>query len=284
MQLDPSSARIDCFQEALAVDFIRTLIVDDEPLARENLRIRLHDIADFEIVGECGTGRDTVAGIIQHRPDLVFLDIRMPDMDGFGVLERVEPEFQPVVVFVTAYDRFALEAFRVHALDYLLKPFDEERFAETLQACRQRVAELRRLEAEGDATAGAPLEAEGAPPALALSPGNPYYDRLVIKHRGRVFFLRIDALDWIEACGDYVNLHAADKAWLLRRTMNEMEARLDPRAFVRISRSAIVRLDRVQELLPTTRGEHLVRLHGGRELKLTRLYREKLESLLGDRL
>jgi two-component system, LytTR family, response regulator len=265
---------------------IRTLIVDDEPLARENLRIRLRDVPDFEVVGECGNGRDAITAIAEQKPDLLFLDIRMPDMDGFAVLERIEPEVQPVVVFVTAYDRYALEAFRVHALDYLLKPFDEERFAETLQTCRQRVAEVhlqdREIPAGGAAEPATP--AEGALPAPDPARANPYLERLVIKSRGRVFFMRIDALDWIEACGDYVSLHAGEKSWLLRRTMNEMEARLDPRAFARVNRSAIVRLDRVQELVPAARGEHHVRLPGGRELKLTRLYREKLERLLGDRL
>jgi len=266
------------------MDAIRTLIVDDEPLARENLRIRLRDVPDFEVVGECANGRDAIAAIGEHRPDLVFLDIRMPDMDGFAVLEGVEPELQPVVVFVTAYDRYALEAFRVHALDYLLKPFDEERFAETLEACRQRVAEVRRRGAEAVRPEHEGAPGEGEVPAHDPARRNPYLERLVIKSRGRVFFMRIDALDWIEACGDYVSLHAGEKSWLLRRTMNEMEARLDPRAFARVSRSAIVQLDRVQELVPTARGEHIVRLANGRELKLTRLYREKLEALLGDRL
>jgi two-component system LytT family response regulator len=266
---------------------IRTLIVDDEPLARENLRIRLDAALGFVIVGECGTGRDAVVAIGAQRPDLVFLDIRMPDMDGFAVLERIEPEAQPVVVFVTAYDRFALEAFRVHALDYLLKPFDEERFGETLQVCRQRVAELRRLGEEGTedrATAEGTQAGERVPAPPDGSRGNPFLDRLVVKSRGRVFFLRIDAIDWVEACGDYVDLHVGEKSWLLRRTTGEMEARLDPRVFARVNRSIIVRLDRVQELLPTTRGEHIVRLVGGREFKLTRLYREKLEAFLGDRL
>jgi two-component system, LytTR family, response regulator len=267
----------------MTMEPIRTLIVDDEPLARENLRLRLRELPDFEIVGECGNGRDAVAAIDHHRPDLMFVDIRMPDMDGFAVLERIEPERQPVVVFVTAFDRYALEAFRVHALDYLLKPFDQDRFAETLETCRQRVAEVRRL-AGGAESADAELPAEGALPAPDPAQGSAYLDRLVIKSRGHVFFMRVDSLDWIEACGDYVSLHAGEKSWLLRRTMNELETRLDPRVFVRVNRSAIVRLDGVQELLPATRGEHLVRLAGGRELKLTRLYRERLERLLGDRL
>ncbi len=259
---------------------IRALIVDDEPLARENLRIRLRDVADFDIVGECATGREAVGAIAALQPDVVFLDIQMPDMDGLEVVEQIDPDRLPVVVFVTAYDRYALEAFRLHALDYLLKPFDEARFAETLQACRRRVSEARDLRAS--AGRERPLEVELPPHDLRRR--NPYLDRLVVKSRGRIFFLKIGSIDWIEACADYVTLHVADRSWLIRRTMNEMEARLDSRTFVRVSRSAIVNLERVQELMPVARGEHFVRLTNGRELKLTRSYREKLETLLGDRL
>jgi two-component system LytT family response regulator len=262
---------------------IRTLIVDDEPLARRNLLIRLERVPDFEVVGECGTGEEAVAAVTEKRPDLVFLDIRMPDMDGFEVLERIESEILPLVVFVTAYDRFALEAFRVHALDYLLKPFEDERFAEALQACRLRVAEVRQLGKGAAAGDSAPL-----PVGLNLSPAgtgkiNPYLDRVVIKSQGRVHFMKISSVDWVEAYGNYVSLHAGEKTWLLRRTMHEMEAGLDPRVFGRISRSAIVNLDRIQEMEPVARGEYLVRLVNGRELKLTRGYREKLEAAMGDR-
>jgi two-component system LytT family response regulator len=252
---------------------IRTLIVDDEPLARENLRLRLRDAADFEVVGECRNGREAIAAIAARRPELLFLDVRMPDLDGFAVLEQVPEASMPAVVFVTAHDRFALAAFRVHALDYLLKPFDEERFAETLEVCRRRIAELRR-----------PPDPE---PCFLLSDGperGARVPRLVIKCRGRVFFVRVGDLDWVEAYGDYVRLHAGGRSYLLRKTMHEMEARLDPRAFARISRSAIVQLDRVRELAPLSRGEYRVRLAGGQELKLTRSYRGQLQSRLGGRL
>lgn len=301
------------------MDPIRTLIVDDEALARENVRLRLRDIDDFVIIGECANGREAIGAIAGMRPDLVFLDVRMPDLDGFAVIEQLEPEIQPAIVFVTAFDRYAIEAFRVHALDYLLKPIEEERFAETLQACRQRVAEMRRLGSGGDAggeTAG-DNRVRGAETLFELSRGawlagnaadgttvssaggsragapaghagsaasDPFFDRLVIKSGGRVFFLRITTVDWIEAYGDYVRLHVGTQSYLLRRTMNEMEARLPAREFARTSRSAIVNLDRVKHLEPASRGEHLVRLTTGRELKLTRIYREKLELLLGDRL
>jgi two-component system, LytTR family, response regulator len=266
------------------MDAIRTLIVDDERLARRNLRIRLHEVPDFEVIGECATGREAIAAVTEQRPDLLFLDIRMPDMDGFGVLEQIGAEILPVVVFVTAFDRFALEAFRVHALDYLLKPFEDDRFREALQACRQRVAELRRLDRD---QTGPGLQSETASaglPRFGDTPRNPYLDRLVIKGQGRVFFMKISSLEWVEAYGNYVSIHASEKSWLLRRTMQEMEAALDPRIFCRISRSAIVNLDRIRELIPIARGEHLVCLTGGRDLKLTRGYRERLEAQLGDRL
>jgi two-component system, LytTR family, response regulator len=300
------------------MDPIRTLIVDDESLARENLRLRLRGLDDFVIVGECASGSEAIGAIAGMRPDLVFLDIRMPDLDGFSVIERIDPSTMPAIVFITAFDRYAIEAFRVHALDYLLKPIEEERFAETLQACRQRVTEMRRLgagggtgglEAGGGATrAGESLfQLSGAATSLPEAPGpgaiplagaprsgapagptglaaDPLFDRLVIKTGGRVFFLRIGTVDWIEAYGDYVRLHVGAQSYLLRRTMNEMETRLPARDFARTSRSAIVNLDRVKDLEPASRGELLVRLTTGRELKLTRVYREKLERLLGDRL
>jgi two-component system LytT family response regulator len=273
------------------MDPIRTLIVDDETLARENLRLRLRGIDDFVIVGECANGREAVGAIAGMRPELVFLDIRMPDLDGFAVIERLEPESLPAIVFITAFDRYAIEAFRVHALDYLLKPIEEERFAETLQACRQRVAEMRRSGSGGGTGDETPhddrmraaetlFQLSGAAPAAA----DPLFDRLVIKSGGRVFFLRITTVDWIEAYGDYVRLHVGTQSYLLRRTMNEMETRLPARDFARTNRSAIVNLDRVKDLEPASRGELLVRLTTGRELKLTRIYREKLELLLGDRL
>jgi len=262
---------------------IRTLVVDDEPLARENLRIRLGNVEDFEIVGECATGREAVGSVAGLRPELMFLDIRMPDMDGLSVVEQIDPDAMPVIVFVTAYDSYAIEAFRVHALDYLLKPFDESRFAETLLACRRRVGEIRKIAQDGAGSPGrTALDASVAP--YDPKRPNPYLDRLVVKSRGRIFFLKIRSIDWIEASADYVTLHVGNKTWLIRRTMTDMEARLDPRTFVRISRSAIVNLERVQQLLPAARGEHFVCLGEGVELKLTRSYREKLESLLGDRL
>ena len=250
---------------------IRTILVDDEPLARENLRLRLRDEIDVEVVGECANGPEAVDAIRRLRPDLLFLDIQMPGMNGFEVIDEVSPEELPVVIFVTAYDRYALDAFRVHALDYLLKPVEDERFANALRVARERIAEARRA-GEGETVFQVP---DGRARFL---------DRLVIKARGRVFFLRTTQLDWSEADGDYSRLHVGQRSYLLRRTMSELEARLDPAVFIRVNRSSIVPLDRIEELTPESRGEYLIRLAGGVEVKLTRGYREKLEGILGDRL
>jgi two-component system, LytTR family, response regulator len=269
------------------VDPIRTLIVDDEPLARENLRIRLRGAPDFRVVGECGSGKEALEAIRRDHPDLVFLDIRLPDLDGFAVIERTSPEIMPVIVFVTAYDRHALDAFRVHALDYLLKPIEPDRFAETLETCRQRMAEVRRPAGPVPPV----FDLAGSAPETARRRGSPTAEqpaacpeRLVIRSGGRVLFVRCDAIDWIEATGDYIGLHVGEKTHLLHQTMNEMEARLDSRAFARVHRSAIVQVDRIRELRPLGRGEFAVCLAGGRELKLTRRHRERLEHLLGGRL
>jgi two-component system, LytTR family, response regulator len=268
------------------MDTIRAIIVDDEPLARENLTIRLQANDEFIIVGECANGQEAIDMIQAEKPDLVFLDIQMPDRNGFDVLEEIDPDIMPVVVFVTAYDRYALDAFRVHALDYLLKPFDDDRFAETLQYARETVAEIRKNQSEADSVT-API-AQDQPGELAgrdgRQDGGKYWDRLIIKMRGRVFFLKTDNVEWIEAHGDYARLYSGSKNYLIRKTMNEMEQRLDPSCFARISRSSIIHLDRVVELKPISRGEFMIRLLSGSEMKLTRTYREKLEKLLGDRL
>jgi len=271
--------------KALTMTNIRVLIVDDEPLARENISLRLEDVADFEVIGECGNGRDAVASVIAKKPDLLFLDIQMPDLDGFDVLESIPVEIMPVVVFVTAYDRYALNAFRVHALDYLLKPFDDERFEETLQYARETVREYRETFKRREETYQLADQIVPATEERGLSEGGArYWDRLVIKMRGRVFFLKTSNIAWVEAQGDYACLHSGEKTYLLRKTMNEMEARLNPDHFARVNRSAIVNLDRIHELKPVSRGEFMINLDNGRELKLTRSYREKLEAMLGDRL
>lgn len=249
---------------------IRTLVVDDEPMARQRIVGLLAQEKDIEVVGECVDGRQAVAAIHEQHPDLVFLDVQMPAIDGFGVIEQVGADEIPAVVFVTAYDQYALKAFEVHAIDYLLKPFGRGRFQQALVHARAHL-ERRRAGDLGRRLLALVHDIKAEPQRL---------DRLVVKSGGRVFFLRTDELDWIEASGNYVRLHLNDEAHLFRETMHNMEARLDPRRFVRIHRSRIVNADRIKEMQPWFNGESVVVLHNGTRLTLSRGYREKLQERL----
>jgi len=249
----------------------RTLIVDDEPLARERLRQLLAGEADIELVGECADGREAVAAIRETSPDLVFLDVQMPELTGFEVLEQVHGGRLPVIVFVTAHDQFALKAFEVHALDYLLKPFDRDRFQTAL---RRALDHIRRNQTgELDQRLSALLQ-DLKPPARPL-------DRLAVKSSGRVVLVRVDDIDWVEAADNYVELHVGAESHLHRETMADLEQMLPPARFMRISRSAIVNVDRIKELQPLFHGEYAVILRNGTRLTLSRSYREKLDQLLG---
>jgi two-component system, LytTR family, response regulator len=250
---------------------IRTLIVDDEPLARERLASLLTGEADVELVGQARDGEEAVTAILDHSPDLVFLDVQMPQMNGFEVIEAVGSEKMPLVIFVTAYDQHALKAFQVRALDYLLKPFDRERFTEALQRARKQI------ERQETGDLGRRLLAL----VKDLRKDQPRSDRLVVKSGGRLFFLRADEIDWIEAAGNYVRLHVGTSSHLLRETMNAIEGRLDPEKFFRIHRSRIVNMERIQELQPWLNGEYAVLLRTGTRLTLSRGYREKLQERLG---
>jgi two-component system LytT family response regulator len=250
---------------------IRTLVVDDEPIARERILSLLQQEGDVEVIGECSDGVQAVSAIQQQSPDLVFLDVQMPGTDGFGVIQNIGADRMPTVVFVTAYDEYALKAFEVHALDYLLKPFGKDRFQETLKHAREHL-ERRRA---GDL--GRRLLAL----VHDLKPEQQRLDRLVVKSGGRVFFLRTDEIDWIEAAGNYVRLHLGEESHLFRETMNGMEGRLDSRRFVRIHRSRIVNTERIKELQPWFNGEYVVILRNGTRLTLSRGYREKLQEQLG---
>jgi len=219
---------------------IRVLIVDDEPLARQRLRALVEAEPDLVVAGECGDGRQAVEAIRAHKPDLLFLDVRMPELDGFGVLEALAEEPRPAVIFVTAYDRFALKAFEVNALDYLLKPFDHERFAKALERARKLIGRAQ-SEDVNQQLRTLLEDARG---------GRKYLDRVVIKSAARVFFLRVDEIDWVEAAGNYLKLHAGGEEHLLRETMGNLEARLDPTRFLRIHRSTIVNIERIRELQP----------------------------------
>ena len=255
---------------------IRTLIIDDEPLARRNLRVLLEKDPQIEILEECRNGREAVKAINTHSPDLIFLDIQMPELDGFDVLARVGPEHIHAIIFVTAFDQYALKAFDVHALDYLLKPFDDERFAHALQRAKSQI-EAREIDRLSKRLLALLEEREGE---RSVSKQQDYLTRLMIKVSGRVVLLKVEEIDFIEADGNYAKLHVGRKSHLLREKMHDLEARLDPSKFVRIHRSAIVNLDRIKEMHPHFNGDYVVVLEDGRQLKLSRSRRENLETRL----
>jgi two-component system LytT family response regulator len=246
-------------------------VTDDEPIARRRIRRFLRAESNVDVIGECANGREAIDAIREHRPDLVFLDVQMPACDGFGVIQQLGAEQPPAVVFVTAYDEYALKAFEVHAIDYLLKPFGRDRFAQTLQHAREHL-ERRRAGDLGKRLMALVQDIKPEPQKL---------DRLVVKSGGRVFFLRTQEIDWIEAAGNYVRLHLGEDSHLFRETMNNMEGRLDLQRFVRIHRSRIVNTDRIKEMQPWFNGEYVVVLQNGTRLTLSRGYREKLQERLG---
>ncbi|MCI0485718.1 MAG: LytTR family DNA-binding domain-containing protein [Blastocatellia bacterium] len=250
---------------------IKVLIVDDEPLARERIRDMLRADADIQIVGDCSNGNEAIAAIRRQSPDLIFLDVQMPESDGFEVLSKLDPGSMPAVIFVTAYDQYAVRAFEVYALDYLLKPFDCERFERALERAKTHIRK------KGEGSLGQRILS-----ALEEIKTRPVHlDRLVIKMNGHVFFVRAEEIDWIEAEGNYVRLHVGRETYLLRDTISGLEEQLDPRNFLRVHRSAIVNIDRIQELQPWFHGEYKIILQDGMELTLSRTYREKLNEFLG---
>ncbi len=249
----------------------RVLIVDDEPLARERIRTLLSEDAGFEIAGEAGDGATAAQAIAALNPDLVFLDVQMPGADGFDVIDAVGADKMPFVVFVTAYDRYALKAFDVHALDYLLKPFDRERFRQALLRANQQIARNN----------GGEIEKRLAAIVNDLRPAKGKTDRFVVKSGGRIFFVRTSEIDWIEAAGNYVKLHVGNDSHLIRETMNAVEGKLSSDMFVRIHRCHIVNIEQVRELQPWFNGEYVVFLKNGTRLTLSRGYRERLQDRVG---
>lgn len=231
---------------------MKVLIVDDEPLARQTVRMLVESDRELRIVGEC-SGIDAVEMIAREKPDLLFLDIQMPEVDGFDVIERAGADVVPAVIFVTAYDEYALRAFEVHALDYLLKPFDDRRFFAAVSRAKERV------------------RARTTPC---------YARRFCVRTREKVLFVKAEEIDWIEAADYYVSFHIGGRAYLLRQTMQELERQLDPAKFVRVHRSAIVNIERVQELHPLFRGDGMLVLQDGTRLRLSRARREEFERRL----
>jgi two-component system, LytTR family, response regulator len=251
---------------------LTALIVDDEPLARERIRGLLASDSDVVVIGECASGAEAVQAIRAKRPDLLFLDVQMPGMDGFETLAAVHADAGdaiPAVVFVTAYDQFAVRAFEVHALDYLLKPFDRERFAAAL---RRAKADVERAQS-GEMTARLTALLEGR------RPQSPYLRRLVVNGAGRILVVDVADIRWIESEGNYVRLHTTADAHLHRETMKALEARLDPEEFLRIHRSIIVRIDRVKELRPWFHGAYIVVLSDGTELSSSRGFSARLKTV-----
>jgi two-component system, LytTR family, response regulator len=254
---------------------LRVLIVDDEPLARAGIRDLVARDPGFEVVGECGDGPSAIDAIRGLAPDLVLLDIQMPEPNGFGVIDAIGPERMPPVVFVTAFDQFALRAFDVHALDYLLKPFDDERFQAALDRVKHRSADQlnevsRRLVA---------LLAE-----QSSQPGTGRLERVVVKKPHHTVLVPIEAIDWVEAADYCVKIHAQGQVHVIRESMQRMEERLDPARFFRAHRSGIVNLDRLKEIQPTPQGEHVLILLGGARIRLSRARRAALEERLGQTL
>jgi len=248
---------------------IRALIVDDEALARKRLRQFLAEVPDVEVVGECEDGRRAVSLIRSAAPDLLFLDVQMPLLDGFGVIREVGAGSVPAVVFVTAFDQFALRAFEAHALDYLLKPFGRERFMQAVVRARRQI---------GDANVRARLDALVG----GLSERPRHAARLAVKARGRTVILSTDEIDWVGAADNYLELHAGSASYVVRETLGQLQSKLDPRKFVRIHRSTLVNVERIKELHPMFAGDQVVVLHDGTKLQVSRTNRQRLSALLDE--
>ncbi len=245
---------------------IRTLVVDDEPLARQGVRSLLEEDRDIDVIGECSDGVEALERIRADRPALVFLDVQMPEMNGFDVLAALEADEMPMVVFVTAYDQHALQAFRYHALDYLLKPFENERFLEALGRAKSQVNHK-----------SVPKVTKQILEMLdSTRPGRSGLGRIMVRSGGRITFVRVEEVDWIEAQGDYICLHSQGKKHLVREKISEMEEQLSPAAFLRIHRSTMVNVTRIKEMQPLFHGEYAVVLHDGTRLTLSRSFRDRV--------
>ena len=248
---------------------IHALIVDDEPLARKRIRRLLLDEPDFSVIGECGTGGEAIKAIEEESPDLLFLDIQMPGMGGFEVVQSIAQDRMPVIIFVTAYDQHALKAFEVHALDYLLKPFKQERFRDAVERAKARLTKD---------------DAPETNPGLAsliskLRKEQSYLNRFMVKSSNRVVFVKANEVDWIESAANYALLHVGDKTHIVRETMQALEVKLNPKTFQRISRSIIVNLERVKELQPMGKGQYVIILNNGKQLTMSRGIRDLQHAL-----
>lgn len=270
-------------------EIIRTIVVDDEPLARRGLLVRLAQFEHIEVIAECANGRDALDVIVAQKPDLVFLDIQMPGLNGFDVLRKVSQgvEQMPVVVFVTAYDQYAIRAFEVRALDYLLKPVDEDRLAQALERISQALTEQREKQQQSKLVdLVAEMTGEDCEDILKrLAEGQSltsdhYPEHIAIKESGEITRVAISAIEWVDAAGDYMCIHAGNETHILRRTMKELEKELNPKNFQRIHRSAIVNINQVEKLCSRQNGEYHLILQNGAELKVSRSYKDKIKQLI----
>jgi len=255
---------------------IRTILVDDEKLAIQGLQLRLEKFPDVEVIATCANGREAIRKIKTEKPDLVFLDIQMPGFDGFSVVNGVMEIEPPLFVFVTAYEEHAIRAFEANAVNYLMKPVDEDRLADTIDRVRLRLAEKRSAE---EAEKLKDVLAEVAPEAMEQMPAEEEtagrYEKLInVKDRGQIFRVDVDTIEHIEAAGDYMCIYTGDNSLILRETMKDLERRLDPRVFQRVHRSTIVNLDQVRQVKPHTNGECFLVLDSGAEVKVSRSYRD----------
>ena len=249
---------------------MRVLIIDDEPRARNFMRKLLVGDPSVEIAGECADGYQAIRAIKAKTPDLIFLDVQMPEIDGFAVLEQLLPEEMPAVVFVTAYDEYALRAFEQHALDYLLKPFDQERFCRTLEHAKLRIAERKSMQHTAIARLLASEERRRA-----------YLNRITVKRNGRILLVPTQDIEWIEAEDNYVLIHAGKQSYILRQTLSNIQDRLDPETFVRVHRSAIINMEALKQLQPGFDGAYGLELKSGTKLRLSRSYRERFFEKFG---
>jgi two-component system LytT family response regulator len=254
---------------------IRALIVDDEPLARQRLRLLAQDEPDLECVGECSNGAEAIEAIRRNPPDLVFLDVQMPEMDGFAVLENIPRDRLPAIVFTTAFDKHAVRAFEIHALDYLLKPIEPNRF----KAAVARVREHLRTQQTSSAAQGL-LELLASRKGQVAPQATQYLTRLTIRNEDKVAVIKTADIDTIESAGNYVSVNVGKESHILRETLNALETQLDPESFLRVSRSAIINLDRVKELQPMFKGEHIIVLQNGKRLAMTRGLLREVEQAL----
>ena len=264
---------------------LKAVIVDDEELARRGLALRLQQYPDVEIIAQCAGGREALDVVNQQSPDLVFLDVQMPGMDGFDFVRRIQPDAMPLIIFVTAYDQYAIDAFRVHAVDYILKPPEEKSLTGALENARRQLVQKHAVSDKGrllsvisDITGKGTAEMEDW-----LARGGElkqsFPDRITIRDNGRVTFVEIDEIDWIDAAGDYMCLHTNGQVHVMRSTMKQLECQLDPDRFQRIHRSTIINLSRVREISPHNNGEYYLVLEGGARLKMSRNYRDKVDLI-----